>query len=237
MADAVAKALAKKPEDRYETAARFAEALTADRTLQPTEASRRPADSEQSAGRAHPFHRPGEGAGGMQAPPGGDAAADPDRHRRLREDAPRAPDRGGTARELPRRRLVRRFRAVDRREPRRRDGGDRARRAGSRRTKTFWTSSSSTSAESVSCLILDNCEHLLTASAELADALLRSGEALRILATSREGLGIEGERLFALRSLAVPPQDGRRQTAGRWAPWTPSSCSWTGRRRRSTASR
>jgi predicted ATPase len=54
-------------------------------------------------------------------------------------------------------------------------------------------------------LLLDNCEHLLTATAALADALLRSGEALRILATSREGLGIEGERLYGLRSLAVPP--------------------------------
>jgi non-specific serine/threonine protein kinase len=53
-------------------------------------------------------------------------------------------------------------------------------------------------------LVLDNCEHLLSACAELADALLSAGEEVRILTTSRERLGIEGERLFELRSLAVP---------------------------------
>ena len=65
-------------------------------------------------------------------------------------------------------------------------------------------------------LVLDNCEHLLTASAELADAVLRSGEAVRILATSREGLGVEGERLYGLRSLAVPSQaiEGDSQAVG-----------------------
>jgi non-specific serine/threonine protein kinase len=56
-------------------------------------------------------------------------------------------------------------------------------------------------------LVLDNCEHLLSACAELADPLLAAGDELRILATSREGLGIDGERLFALRSLGVPPAD------------------------------
>jgi non-specific serine/threonine protein kinase len=53
-------------------------------------------------------------------------------------------------------------------------------------------------------LVLDNCEHLLAACAQLADALLSAGEGLRILATSREGLGVEGERLFALQSLDAP---------------------------------
>lgn len=59
-------------------------------------------------------------------------------------------------------------------------------------------------------LILDNCEHLLAACSDLADSLLGAGENLRILATSREGLGIAGERLFALRSLAVPAADASR---------------------------
>jgi non-specific serine/threonine protein kinase len=59
-------------------------------------------------------------------------------------------------------------------------------------------------------LLLDNCEHLLAPSAELADSLLAAGEGVRILATSREGLGIEGERLFALRSLAVPTVEESR---------------------------
>jgi non-specific serine/threonine protein kinase len=53
-------------------------------------------------------------------------------------------------------------------------------------------------------IILDNCEHVLGSAAELADRLILSSEDLEIIATSREGLGIEGERLFALRSLSVP---------------------------------
>ena len=42
-------------------------------------------------------------------------------------------------------------------------------------------------------LILDNCEHLIDACAELAEALLHSCPGLRVLATSREALGIAGE--------------------------------------------
>jgi DNA-binding winged helix-turn-helix (wHTH) protein len=42
-------------------------------------------------------------------------------------------------------------------------------------------------------LVLDNCEHVITAVAELAEALLRGTERLCILATSREPLGAEGE--------------------------------------------
>ena len=53
-------------------------------------------------------------------------------------------------------------------------------------------------------LVLDNCEHLLDACGALVDALLRTADDVRVLVTSRESLGIEGERLFALRSLAVP---------------------------------
>src|SRR5215212_4485471 len=56
-------------------------------------------------------------------------------------------------------------------------------------------------------LVLDNCEHLLEAAAALADALQRSCERLVILATSREGLGIEGERLVPVPPLAVPGSD------------------------------
>jgi predicted ATPase/class 3 adenylate cyclase len=53
-------------------------------------------------------------------------------------------------------------------------------------------------------VVLDNCEHLLGAAAEFADALLRECAGVRILATSREGLGIAGERVWPLRSLPVP---------------------------------
>jgi len=58
-----------------------------------------------------------------------------------------------------------------------------------------------------SLLILDNTEHLLDPSADLADRLLAGLPDLKMLVTSREGLGIEGERLFAVRSLRLPPED------------------------------
>jgi predicted ATPase/DNA-binding CsgD family transcriptional regulator len=53
-------------------------------------------------------------------------------------------------------------------------------------------------------LILDNCEHLIGASAELAEALLRACPNLRILATSREALGIAGETAWRAPSLSAP---------------------------------
>jgi predicted ATPase/class 3 adenylate cyclase len=56
-------------------------------------------------------------------------------------------------------------------------------------------------------LVLDNCEHLLEAAAALAGALQRSCEHLVILATSREGLGIEGERLVPVPPLGLPATD------------------------------
>jgi predicted ATPase/class 3 adenylate cyclase len=56
-------------------------------------------------------------------------------------------------------------------------------------------------------LVLDNCEHLLDACARLADALLRSCPHVRILATSREALGISGEVARRVPSLAVPSPD------------------------------
>jgi len=56
-------------------------------------------------------------------------------------------------------------------------------------------------------LVLDNCEHLVDACAELATGLLRGCLWLRILATSREGLGVAGERLYRVPCLPAPPRD------------------------------
>jgi predicted ATPase/class 3 adenylate cyclase len=53
-------------------------------------------------------------------------------------------------------------------------------------------------------LVLDNCEHLLDTTARLADEILREAPGVRILATSREGLAVGGERVVPLRSLALP---------------------------------
>ncbi|HVF24388.1 MAG TPA: helix-turn-helix domain-containing protein [Anaerolineales bacterium] len=53
-------------------------------------------------------------------------------------------------------------------------------------------------------LILDNCEHLLDASAHVADTLLKHCPNLKILATSREALGILGEIVYHMPSLRLP---------------------------------
>ncbi len=55
-----------------------------------------------------------------------------------------------------------------------------------------------------SLLVLDNCEHLLAACSDLAATLLRRCPQARILATSREGLGVPGELLWRVPSLSLP---------------------------------
>jgi predicted ATPase len=56
-------------------------------------------------------------------------------------------------------------------------------------------------------LVLDNCEHLLAAAAALAADILRGCRGVRIVATSRQALGVEGEQVFGLRPLSLPPPD------------------------------
>jgi predicted ATPase/DNA-binding SARP family transcriptional activator/DNA-binding CsgD family transcriptional regulator len=53
-------------------------------------------------------------------------------------------------------------------------------------------------------LVLDNCEHLIYACARLVDALLNSCSGLRVLATSREALGVLGETNWPLSPLSLP---------------------------------
>ena len=55
-------------------------------------------------------------------------------------------------------------------------------------------------------LVLDNCEHLLDGCAQLAGALLRAAPGLRVLATSREPLGLPGEVVCPVRPLDLPPE-------------------------------
>jgi predicted ATPase/DNA-binding CsgD family transcriptional regulator len=57
-------------------------------------------------------------------------------------------------------------------------------------------------------IVLDNCEHLVEACAFLAYALLRSCPNLSILATSREALGVAGERNFPVPPLSSPEAQG-----------------------------
>ena len=57
-------------------------------------------------------------------------------------------------------------------------------------------------------LVLDNCEHVVDACAELAAALLAFCPNVRIMATSRELLGVDGERVWRLEPLG--PEDAYR---------------------------
>jgi predicted ATPase len=58
-------------------------------------------------------------------------------------------------------------------------------------------------------LVVDNCEHLLAACAELVDALLRSCPLLTMLATSRSPLGVPGEITWRVPSMTLPAEPAR----------------------------
>ena len=56
-------------------------------------------------------------------------------------------------------------------------------------------------------LVLDNCEHVLPATVQLVDALLKHCPRVKILVTSRENLGIDGEAVYRVPSLPLPLAD------------------------------
>ena len=55
----------------------------------------------------------------------------------------------------------------------------------------------------VRLLVFDNCEHVRDAAADLVEAILAQSATVRILATSREGLGVPDEQLWLVPSLDV----------------------------------
>jgi non-specific serine/threonine protein kinase len=59
-------------------------------------------------------------------------------------------------------------------------------------------------------IVADNCEHVLHACATLLEGLMRSCADLRVLATSREPLGLPGERVLRLEPLETPRAGARR---------------------------
>ena len=67
-------------------------------------------------------------------------------------------------------------------------------------------------------LVLDNCEHVIGAAAELCAGLLAACDDVRVLATSREPLAIAGEAAYRLAPLTLPGPDdgGRRRGRRRW---------------------
>ncbi|RLP88737.1 BTAD domain-containing putative transcriptional regulator [Micromonospora sp. CV4] len=66
-------------------------------------------------------------------------------------------------------------------------------------------------------LVLDNCEHVVADAARLAARLLGACPALRVLATSREPLGLAGEALCPLSGLTLPPPDASPLAASDYA--------------------
>jgi predicted ATPase len=75
-------------------------------------------------------------------------------------------------------------------------------------------------------LVLDNCEHLLDPVAGLVEALERSCPEVVVLATSRQGLALEGERVIPVRALSTPDTDADVASV---ADSDASGCLWTGR--------
>ena len=57
-------------------------------------------------------------------------------------------------------------------------------------------------------LVVDNCEHVLGASAAIVAALLRAAPGVTVVATSREPLRVPGEVVFRVPSLAIPDPEG-----------------------------
>jgi predicted ATPase/tetratricopeptide (TPR) repeat protein len=56
-------------------------------------------------------------------------------------------------------------------------------------------------------IVLDNCEHLIGACSKVADTILRYCSEIRLLATSREPLGIAGETVYRVPSMSLPGED------------------------------
>jgi predicted ATPase len=63
-------------------------------------------------------------------------------------------------------------------------------------------------------LVVDNCEHLLDAVAELVEEISHTCPRVVVLATSREGLALDGERMFAVPALASPRADANLESIG-----------------------
>lgn len=64
-------------------------------------------------------------------------------------------------------------------------------------------------------LLLDNCEHVIDSAAELAQAIAKGSPSVRVLATSREGLGLGDEQLIAVAPLDPPGRESSCSMLGR----------------------
>jgi predicted ATPase len=64
-------------------------------------------------------------------------------------------------------------------------------------------------------IVLDNCEHVVADVATIANEILRRCPGLKLLASSREGIGIDGEVVYRMASLDVPPEGAREASVVR----------------------
>ncbi len=64
-------------------------------------------------------------------------------------------------------------------------------------------------------IVIDNCEHVVRACAEAVSGLLRAGESVRILATTREPLGLAGEMIWRVPSLSLPDEATKIEEIGK----------------------
>jgi predicted ATPase/class 3 adenylate cyclase len=62
-------------------------------------------------------------------------------------------------------------------------------------------------------LVFDNCEHLVEPAARAISAILRGAPGIRVLASSRQGLGVAGEATYQVPSLSLPEKDEAHPTA------------------------
>jgi hypothetical protein len=67
-------------------------------------------------------------------------------------------------------------------------------------------------------VVLDNCEHVLDAAATLCESLLGAADDVRVLATSREALGVAGESRYRLGPLRLPVLGGEASALRNAAP-------------------
>ena len=80
-------------------------------------------------------------------------------------------------------------------------------------------------------LVVDNCEHLLEAAAQVVTDLLRAAPGVRVIATSREPLSVPGEHVVPVPPLELPAAQHRPSRSPRCARTRRSCCSRSGRRR------
>ena len=168
------------------------------------------AGSRQPARAAHDVRRPRRRPGAARRRHQDAAGRDADRTRRGRQDTPRRRDRRRPPARVPRRRLAGRAgrRARTRRPSPPRSLPRSAPAVLARRT------SPTAAAPALGVLlghlrgrslviVLDNCEHVVAEAATVVEALLGEIPDLRVIATSREPLGLGGEALFPIGGLAV----------------------------------